>query len=267
MTSGSGFLADWGSGRASTAVQDCVWTDTRNPRNNTQRGAIYCHPNVTTIGTIEANTGGLYTGQRALRRAFATNGYTVAASDLGFFDGDSGNGSMGNAAEQARITELDTWAKTGAGGSTEPRVHVASSAGMVGDANLYGTTGDLDDVAAFVWILPVFDMRRLYLADTAGIRNEIEFSLGITYAGSDNMPANSSPKDTATELYGKHFYIAYPTLDPLINAQDIEDMQDAYGPNVTVRPLEGFDHDDTGIGAVDLTDLMAWLHNVAPVTT
>lgn len=241
-----------------SGIVDAVWACRLDSLNGDRRAAVYCHP----MGTGMVDLAGVAAldGQRALLTALAEAGYPVAASDMGYMSIGSG---WGNAAQQTRTGELDAWAAAGAGGSTAPRVVVATSAGAAGAVNYYGKApGHVADVAAMVLVLPVWDLDNAYQTDPGGARASIEAAHGVTY--DDPLPAGASPKDNTALLDGIPTRIYYATDDPICDGDIAADMAAAFGDNAEAISLGALGHTEEAIAAIDTADLTGWLRDVAP---
>lgn len=247
-----------------SAIQDGDWTSRLDGRDGSRRAAIYGHPMVSAMFAILGNVSSSYYGQRRTLKTAADVGYTVGASDLGYFTTQG----WGNPAEQVRVGELAAWARTaqaagGLGGSpSKPLVAVGFSAGAMGLINYFGQAGDPDDVAAFVLGLVPYDLRALWDANVAGVRSGAGAAWGVTYP--TPLPAHASPKDNIGPLAGKHVLLPYASDDPLNGSAVVADMVAAIGANAVAIDVGALGHTEAAIDAIaQHPDVWAWLLDVA----
>lgn len=247
-------------------ISDVSWTERFDAENGARRGSIFCHPMVSSTWAIVDNVAGAYYGQKALNEAIGRAGYSHAASDLGFFS----TGGWGNPAEQAKIGELAEWIRDDFGAFSLPHLAVGISAGVMGLINYYGTygAGDPDEVAAFVLVLPPYDLQAIYAANIGGGSTVAAAAWGTTYP--NPLPAHSSPKDNGPGLAGTTGRIYYSVDDPVNGIPVIEEMLDTFGSGWSAIQLKGpngenYGHSEPAINAINKPELVEWCHDAAPI--
>lgn len=240
-----------GSGRVQAGETDMWLRPARGFQDDGHRAAIYCHQGgATGISPANAIT---YPGTSALLASVADAGYPVASSDLG------GLSLWGNSTAQTRTGQLTTWARGTVGGSSDAVVAIGISMGFAAAVNYF--SAHTSDVAAFIGVLPVWNLTDIYTNNVLGAQAAIGTAWGVTYP--DPLPAGASPHENASSLAGKPCLIFFASDDDVCDATIAASIVSTFGANAASVNLGALGHTDTAVAAINKQTVSDFLRSYA----
>lgn len=247
-------LASYAVGRVQASEGDFYLTGRLAKRDQSARAVLWCHQGATLASSLYDRTN--QSGTAALLEAIADAGYLVAGQDLGAMN------PMGNNTAKTRTGSTVTWAQTAAIGasSSKPVVLVGISQGFVAAVRWAAANPTL--VAAFVGVLPFWDMRGEYASNALGLRAQIQTAWGITHPTPLPTGASANDSDNTTPLAAKPAYVAYATDDGICTPTHAGEIVAAFAGSTSVS-LGALGHTNAAIAAVDKPSLISWLRTVA----
>jgi pimeloyl-ACP methyl ester carboxylesterase len=237
-----------GRDRCSAGEADVVLFPRTYRADGTTLGVIYCHGGGGDALSVRDPVN--RAGEWKLVHGIAER-HPVVSADLG------GPATFGNATAMARIEEARRYLQSTWGARPGAVALVGVSMGGLASLNFAARFPQL--VTTVDGVLPLSDLRNLYDGTGGIFKPYLDTAYGLvgSLLGALGIPTDSDPAQNVPALLGLRYHAWYARNDEIVPASTVTSLVQRMGAPAVATDLGPYVHDQAGIGAVPVDQVLA----------